>query len=59
MKKGPNHKINQQWNIQSNELVQVLDESKKTNWDTKEFNDTKLENLDDREILNAKKIAFD
>ena len=29
MKKGPNHKINQQWNIQSNELVQVLDESKK------------------------------
>ena len=59
MKKEPNHKINQQWNIQSNELVQVLDESKKTNQDTKEFNDIKLENLDDRQILNAKKIAFD
>ena len=59
MKKGPYHKINQQWNIQSNGLVQVLDESKKTNQDKKEFNDIKLQNLDDREKLNAKKIAFD
>lgn len=40
-------------------LSKFLMNQKKTNWDTKEFNDIKLENLDDREILNAKKIAFD
>ena len=59
MKEGPNLKINQQWNIQSSELVQVLDESKKTNQDTKEFNDIKLKNFGDGEKLNAKKTEFD